>query len=36
MPQFLAYNKGRIGGTVGGQTDICKPPDLSGLKMKKA
>jgi ABC-type transport system substrate-binding protein len=35
MPQFLAYNKGRIGGTVGGQTDICKPPDLSGLKMKK-
>ncbi|MGZ6994879.1 MAG: ABC transporter substrate-binding protein [Acidimicrobiia bacterium] len=34
MPQFLAYNKTRIGGTVGGQTDICKPPDLSGLKMK--
>lgn len=34
MPQFLAYNKTRIGGKVGGQPDICDPPDLSGLKMK--
>jgi ABC-type transport system substrate-binding protein len=34
MPQFLAYDKARAGGTVGGQTDICDPPQLQGLKMK--
>jgi hypothetical protein len=34
MPQYLAYDKTRIGGNITGQTDICKPPDLSGLKMK--
>jgi len=34
MPQFLAYNKARVGGKVGGQSNICVPPDLSELKMK--
>jgi peptide/nickel transport system substrate-binding protein len=34
MPQFLATNKARVGGTVGGQRNICDPPDLSALKLK--
>jgi peptide/nickel transport system substrate-binding protein len=34
-PQFLAYSKARVGGTVGGQPDICDPPDLSKMVMKK-
>ncbi len=34
MPQFLAVAKDRVGGTVGGQRNICDPPDLSKLKMK--
>ena len=34
MPQFLATAKDRVGGIVGGQRNICDPPDLSGLKMK--
>jgi peptide/nickel transport system substrate-binding protein len=29
MPQFLATNKDRVGGVVGGQRDICDRPDLS-------
>jgi ABC-type transport system substrate-binding protein len=34
MPQFLAVAKSRVGGTVGGQRNICDPPDLSGARMK--
>jgi peptide/nickel transport system substrate-binding protein len=34
MPQFMAYDKARVGGTVKAQTDICDPPDLTGLRMK--
>ena len=34
MPQFLATAKDRVGGVVGGQRNICDPPDLSQLKMK--
>jgi len=34
MPQFLAVAKDRVGGTVGGQRNICDPPDLSKLRMK--
>ena len=34
MPQFLAVAKARVGGTVGGQRNICDPPDLSQLRMK--
>jgi ABC-type transport system substrate-binding protein len=34
MPQFLAVAKDRVGGTVGGQRNICDPPDLSDLRMK--
>ncbi|MBM3674758.1 MAG: hypothetical protein FJW88_07325 [Actinobacteria bacterium] len=34
MPQILAYDKARVGGTFTGQYDICNPPDLSGLTMK--
>lgn len=29
MPQFLATSKSRVGGVVGGQRNICDPPDLS-------
>lgn len=34
MPQFMAFDKRRVTGSYTGQTDICDPPDLSGLKMK--
>lgn len=34
QPQGLAYTKAKIGGKVLAQTDICDPPDLSGLKVK--
>lgn len=34
MPQFLATAKDRVGGTVGGQRNICDPPDLSQVRMK--
>ena len=34
MPQFLATAKDRVGGTIGGQRNICDPPDLSALKLK--
>jgi ABC-type transport system substrate-binding protein len=34
MPQFMATAKDRVGGSIGGQRNICDPPDLSGLKMK--
>jgi ABC-type transport system substrate-binding protein len=35
MPQLMAFNKDRVTGTLAGQDDICQPPDLSGLRMKK-
>ncbi len=35
MPQLMAFNKQRVTGTLAGQDDICQPPDLSGLRMKK-
>ena len=34
MPQIIGFDKARVGGTFTGQYDICKAPDLSGLKMK--
>ena len=34
MPQLMAFNKSRVTGSFTGQTDICDPPNLSGLKMK--
>jgi ABC-type transport system substrate-binding protein len=34
MPQFVAYDKARVGGTVKAQTDICDPPDLTGVTVK--
>ncbi len=34
MPQFLAYDKARVGGTVGGQPNICDPPNLSAMTLK--
>ena len=34
MPQIIGFDKSRVGGTFTGQYDICKAPDLSGLKMK--
>jgi peptide/nickel transport system substrate-binding protein len=30
-PQFMAYSKQRVQGTVAAQTDICNPPDLTGI-----
>lgn len=34
MPQFMATNKSRVGGTITGQRNICDPPDLSRMVMK--
>jgi peptide/nickel transport system substrate-binding protein len=34
-PQFIAYNNQVVGGTVHGQTNICDPPDLTGVIVKK-
>ena len=34
MPQFLATAKARVAGVVGGQRNICDPPDLSHVTMK--
>lgn len=34
MPQFMAYNKDRVGDSFTAQTDICDPGDLRHLKMK--
>jgi ABC-type transport system substrate-binding protein len=34
VPQFVAYDKARVGGTVKAQTDICDPPDLTGVTVK--
>jgi ABC-type transport system substrate-binding protein len=34
MPQFIAYDKGKVGGTVKAQTDICDPPDLTRVTIK--
>ena len=31
VPEFMAYNKSTIRGTVHAQTDICNPPDLTGI-----
>jgi peptide/nickel transport system substrate-binding protein len=33
-PQFVAYDKARVGGTVKAQTDICDVPDLTGVTVK--
>lgn len=33
MPQFLAYDVERVGGEVGGQTNICDPPNLRGARV---
>jgi peptide/nickel transport system substrate-binding protein len=30
-PQFMAYSKTRVQGVVHAQTDICNPPDLTGI-----
>jgi peptide/nickel transport system substrate-binding protein len=30
-PQFMAYSKSRVHGVVQAQTDICNPPDLTGI-----
>jgi peptide/nickel transport system substrate-binding protein len=30
-PQFMAYSKTRVHGVVHAQTDICNPPDLTGI-----
>jgi peptide/nickel transport system substrate-binding protein len=34
VPQFIGYDKAKVGGTVKAQTDICDPPDLTGVSMK--
>ena len=34
-PQLNAYNKSRVSGTVGAQTNICDPPDLTQVKVSK-
>jgi peptide/nickel transport system substrate-binding protein len=31
VPQFMAYSPSRIHGVVHAQTDICNPPDLTGI-----
>jgi hypothetical protein len=30
-PQFMAYSSTRVHGVVHAQTDICNPPDLTGI-----
>jgi peptide/nickel transport system substrate-binding protein len=35
-PQMMAYSKATVGGTVHAQTNICDPPDLTGVTVKKA
>jgi hypothetical protein len=34
VPQFIGYDNAKVGGTVKAQTDICDPPDLTGVSMK--
>lgn len=34
MPQFMAYDNDRVGGTIGGQPDICIQPNLSELVLQ--
>lgn len=34
VPQFVAYDTARVGGTVKAQTDICDPPDLTRVTVK--
>ena len=34
MPQFNAYDKARVSGKVGAQTNICDPPDFTQTKVK--
>ena len=31
VPQFMAYSPARVHGVVAAQTDICNPPDLTGI-----
>jgi peptide/nickel transport system substrate-binding protein len=31
VPQFMAYSPARVHGVVHAQTDICNPPDLTGI-----
>ena len=31
IPQFMAYSPARVHGVVHAQTDICNPPDLTGI-----
>jgi peptide/nickel transport system substrate-binding protein len=31
VPQFMAYNKSTVHGVVDAQTDICNPPNLTGI-----
>ena len=31
VPQFMAYSTARVHGVVHAQTDICNPPDLTGI-----
>jgi peptide/nickel transport system substrate-binding protein len=33
-PQFIAYDKNKVGGTVKAQTDICDPPDMTRVTVK--
>jgi peptide/nickel transport system substrate-binding protein len=35
MPQLMAYDKNRVSGTIGGQTNICDPPDLTQAVVKE-
>jgi ABC-type transport system substrate-binding protein len=34
MPQLMAYDSNRVSGTIGGQTNICDPPDLTAAVVK--
>jgi peptide/nickel transport system substrate-binding protein len=34
MPQLMAYDTSRVSGTVGGQTNICDPPNLTKTVVK--
>jgi ABC-type transport system substrate-binding protein len=35
-PQMIAYATSKVGGVVHGQTNICDPPDLTGVIVKKS
>ena len=36
IAELIAYAKAKVGGTVKGQTNICDPPDLTGITVKKS